>query len=83
MMNLLQIDVPINIQFKGDGEKYCLLEINPRMSGGLQLSCLATGINVPDIAVHQLLGEEKPWQYPDRSRVYGVANLETPKRLKA
>lgn len=83
MMNLLQIDVPINIQFKGDGEKYCLLEINPRMSGGLQLSCLATGINVPDIAVHQLLGEEKPWQYPDRQKVYRVANLETPKQLKA
>ena len=83
MMNLLQIDVPINIQFKGDGEKYCLLEINPRMSGGLQLSCLATGINVPDIAVHQLLGEEKPWQYPDRQKIYRVANLETPKRLKA
>ena len=83
MMNLLQMDVPINIQFKGDGEKYFLLEINPRMSGGLQLSCLATGVNVPDIALSQLLGKEKPWQYPDRSRVYRVANLETPKQLGA
>ncbi len=81
IMELLQIRVPINIQFKGDGEKYCLLEINARMSGGLQLSCLATGINVPDIALCALLGEERPWQYPDRSKVYRVANLETPKRL--
>ena len=82
MMEILQIEVPINIQFKGDGKKYCLLEINPRMSGGLQLSCLATGINVPDIALHQLIGEERPWQQPDRSKICRVANLETPKRLK-
>lgn len=77
----LPINVPINIQFKSDGKKYFLLEINPRMSGGLQLSCLATGINVASIALYQLLGKEQPWQYPDRRKVYRVANLETPQLL--
>ena len=36
--------------------KLYLLEINSRMSGGLQLSCKATGINIPSIAINQLLG---------------------------
>lgn len=82
IMALLQIDVPINIQLRSDGTRYYLLEINPRMSGGLQLSCLATGINVPDIALNRLIGIEKAWQYPDRSRTQYVANLETPKLLQ-
>ena len=82
IMTLLQIPVPINIQLRSDGTHYYLLEINPRMSGGLQLSCLAAGINVPDIAVNRLVGTEKPWAYPDRSRVRRVANLETPQLLE-
>ena len=82
IMTLLQIPVPINIQLRSDGAHYYLLEINPRMSGGLQLSCLAAGINVPDIAVNRLVGTEKPWAYPDRSRVRRVANLETPQLLE-
>lgn len=82
IVELLPIDVPINIQLRSDGTKYYLLEINPRMSGGLQLSCLATGINVPDIALSQMTGTEKAWHYPDRSRTWRVANLETPKLLQ-
>ena len=82
IMTLLQIPVPINIQLRSDGTHYYLLEINPRMSGGLQLSCLAAGINVPDIAVNRLVGTEKPWAYPDRSCVRRVANLETPQLLE-
>lgn len=34
-----------------------LLEINPRMSGGMHISCL-TGINIPYLAIKILLGEE-------------------------
>ena len=81
ILDALGLDVPVNIQFRSDGERYYLLEINPRMSGGLQLSCLAAGINVPDIAVSQMIGVEKAWQYADRSKVYRVANLETPQLL--
>ena len=34
-----------------------LLEINPRMSGGMHISCLS-GINIPYLAIKILLGEE-------------------------
>lgn len=50
-MNML-----MNIQFKMENDKPYLLEINPRMSGGLQLSCKAIGINLPHIALNELLG---------------------------
>lgn len=77
MMDILGLKMPMNIQFKADDEKLYLLEINPRMSGGLQLSCQATGINLPSIAVNQLLGIEKKWDYPAIT-VQKVAHIETP-----
>lgn len=78
IMEMLQLETPLNIQFKGNGEKMYLLEINSRMSGGLQSSCLASGINIPDIAINQLIGIEKKWHYPEDRSVVRVANLETP-----
>lgn len=51
------LDVPYNIQFKKHFDKLYLLEINPRMSGGIYLSNL-TGINIPYLAIKQALGEE-------------------------
>ncbi len=55
------ISGPCNIQLKyHDGVPY-LLEVNTRMSGGIQLSCIAAGVNIPNLAVNQLLGIEKPW----------------------
>lgn len=77
IMDALQLKMPLNIQFKMEGEALYLLEINPRMSGGLQLSCMASGINIPNIAVNQLLGIEKDWHYPEVS-ARKVAHLETP-----
>lgn len=77
IMNFLQLKTPLNIQFKMQKEKCFLLEINPRMSGGLQLSCEATGINLPSVAVRQLLGWECFWKYPEK-RSQRVANIETP-----
>jgi hypothetical protein len=47
------------------------------MSGGLQLACVATEINIPNIAVNQLFGINKNWSYPQK-RMFKVANLETP-----
>ncbi|MNI03407.1 Carbamoyl-phosphate synthase arginine-specific large chain [compost metagenome] len=46
-----------NIQIKYNQGIPKLLEINPRMSGGLHITCL-TGINFPYLAVKLLLGEE-------------------------
>lgn len=52
---------PCNIQFKYlDGIPY-LLEINTRMSGGVQMACAASGVNIPAIAVNKLLGVDVPW----------------------
>ena len=77
ILTLLKLDVPANIQFRFDGEKFFLLEINPRMSGGLQLSCLGANVNIPDIAINQLLGVEKVWRMTAK-KFCRVANIETP-----
>jgi len=77
ILQLLQVKAPMNIQFKLHGDKPYLLEINPRMSGGLQLSCLAAGVNIPNLAVNQLLGVHKEWSLTTRFE-QRVANIETP-----
>jgi biotin carboxylase len=46
-----------NIQVKYNQGVPKLLEINPRMSGGMHFSCL-TGLNLPYLAIKLLLGEE-------------------------
>lgn len=46
-----------NIQVKYNKGVPKLLEINPRMSGGMHFSCLS-GINMPYLAIKILLGEE-------------------------
>lgn len=46
-----------NIQVKYQNGVPKLLEMNPRMSGGLHISCLS-GVNFPYLAVKLLLGEE-------------------------
>ena len=43
-----------NIQFKYSGNKLKLLEINPRMSGGLHISCLS-GVNFPYLGIKLLI----------------------------
>lgn len=78
IMNILHFDMPANIQFKMNGSKPYLLEINTRMSGGLQLSCLAAGINMPAIALRKCMGVDTEWQYPEPWNARGVVNLETP-----
>jgi biotin carboxylase len=46
-----------NIQVKYNNGVAKLLEVNPRMSGGMHFSCLS-GINFPYLAIKVLLGEE-------------------------
>ena len=77
IVNFLNMEVPLNIQFKMHNGKIYLLEINPRMSGGLQLSCLGAKINIPALAISQLLGINKNWNYPPYNSCK-VANIETP-----
>jgi hypothetical protein len=52
---------PCNIQIKYHKESPYLLEVNTRMSGGVGLSCLGTGVNIPYIAVCQALGIYEEW----------------------
>lgn len=77
LLHHLAMRVPANLQFRMHKGKPYLLEINPRMAGGLQLSCAASGVNVPAVALAQLLGRGLPWQLPQETDVT-VANIETP-----
>ena len=57
----MPLECPCNIQFKYlDGIPY-LLEVNTRMSGGIQMACAVSGVNIPAIAVSKLLGTEMSW----------------------
>ena len=57
-----ELSCPYNIQFKYmDGVPY-FLEVNTRMSGGIYMACHASGINIPQIALKKLLGEEPDWK---------------------
>lgn len=54
----------LNIQFKDDSEGVArLLEINPRASGGMGMSCMS-GVNLPDIAYRASLFPELPIHVP-------------------
>lgn len=77
ILDNIKLEMPLNIQLKYESNKPYLLEINPRMSGGLQLSCIAAGINIPYIALNRLLGNDIPWGYPE-GKIPTVVNLETP-----
>lgn len=53
---------PYNIQFKYlNGIPY-FLEVNTRMSGGIHMSCYASGVNIPRIALKRILGEDVEWE---------------------
>ncbi len=71
------LEMPYNVQYRFyDGRPY-LLEINPRMSGGIQLSCMGSGINLPALALKKLLNQPCDWSYPEfQSRK--VAHIEMP-----
>ena len=74
--DFLHLSFPFNIQYKlHEGKRY-LLEINTRMSGGLQLSWAATGINLPYLALKKLLGAETEVSFSRIERK--VVHIETP-----
>ncbi|GAB6108631.1 ATP-grasp domain-containing protein [Fusibacter bizertensis] len=58
----IDLQHPCNIQFKYlNGIPY-FLEVNTRMSGGVQLSCAVSGVNIPNLAVNKLIGRDKKWK---------------------
>ncbi len=77
ILECINISAPLNLQFRMNQGKPFLLEINPRMSGGLQLSCIASGINIPNLALHELLNDPKEWSYPEKT-IHHVAQIESP-----
>ncbi len=76
IITAFSLKYPCDIQFKYlDGIPY-FLEVNTRMSGGIQMSCLATGINIPQIAVDKMLGRDAAWKLLKQPR--RVAYVEHP-----
>lgn len=70
------LECPYNIQFKYlDGIPY-FLEVNTRMSGGIHMSCHAAGVNIPQIALRKLLGENAEWQIDRETKI--VAEIMQP-----
>ena len=70
------LECPYNIQFKYlDGIPY-FLEVNTRMSGGVQMGCFASGVNLPQIAFRKLLGEDVDWALDRKTKI--VAQILQP-----
>ena len=80
IMKKLKLNFPCNIQFRYKDNVPYFLEVNTRMSGGLQMSCLATGVNIPNIALNKLLGRETQWEIDKSEKV--VSYIEIPKIIK-
>lgn len=80
IMDTAGLEFPCNIQFKMMKDVPYLLEINTRMSGGLQMSCLATGVNIPNIALNKLLGKEVPWHFEKQNKT--VSYIELPRIVR-
>lgn len=80
VMEHVQLECPCNVQFRMENGMPYLLEINTRMSGGLQMSCLAKEINIPAIAIHKLLGRDMAWSMDITPRV--VSHIEIPKVIR-
>lgn len=80
IMNRIQLQFPCNIQFKLKDDVPYLLEINTRMSGGLQMSCLAADVNIPNIALNKLLGKDIDWTMDRAEHI--VSYIELPQIIR-
>lgn len=70
------LEYPFNIQFRYHENKLYLLEINTRMSGGIQYSCEASGVNIPNITLNKILGKDKLWNI--QGEEIRISFIETP-----
>lgn len=75
-LNKIPLECPCNIQFRYLDNIPYFLEVNTRMSGGIQMTCLASGINIPDIAINKLLGINKNWVLNKQNTK--ITHIETP-----
>ena len=80
IMDKVKLKYPCNIQFKLKDDVPYLLEINTRMSGGLQMTCEAEDINIPNIALNKLLGKEIDWNFEEKECV--VSYIEIPQIIR-
>lgn len=80
IMECIQLECPCNIQFKIKDNIPYLLEINTRMSGGLQMTCLAADVNIPNIALNKIMGKNVPWKQDKTERT--VSYIEIPKIIE-
>ena len=46
-----------------------------RMSGGVQMSYVGSGINIPNIAINKLLGRPKEWHCENRECIVSYAEI--------
>lgn len=80
ILRIMPLECPCNIQFRYlDGVPY-LLEVNTRMSGGVQMGCLAAGINIPNLAVNKLLGIQKEWTMDTEAK--RISYVEFPQLIR-
>ncbi|MNZ47709.1 Carbamoyl-phosphate synthase arginine-specific large chain [compost metagenome] len=75
----LRIPYAFNIQVRYSNGIPKLLEINPRMSGGLYITCLS-GVNMPYLAVQSLLG--RPVSRPEPKFGIQAGYVEQPLFMK-
>ncbi len=80
IMAEIKLQYPCNIQFKIKDDIPYLLEINTRMSGGLQMSCLAADVNIPNIALNKLLGRNVKWRMDTKEKI--VSYIEIPRIVR-
>jgi biotin carboxylase len=59
----LRLNAVFNIQLRNDGDTPYLLEVNPRMSGGIPAAC-TTGLVLPYWALRLALGTARPEEVP-------------------
>jgi len=64
LIRRLRLNGIVNVQFREVAGEPHLLEINPRMSGGLVIAC-AAGVNLPLWAIRLALGTAKPDDVPE------------------
>lgn len=69
----LGLKCPYNVQFRKSERGYKVIDVNPRMSGGIYLASMS-GINIPLVCLYDILGKKcKPLKF----RAVDVSHVET------
>lgn len=71
------LKMPYNMQLRHHNNDWYLLEVNTRMAGGTHKSCM-TGINIPYIALCELMGIDFNMPLIDNVDKLYVSEIETP-----